>query len=296
MAAVAGYASPPQLVEENPILKQEAWAKMHRENNNWMAAVVGETGLGKSWSAIRIAEAVDPEFTIDQVAFGVVDFLELVNDDSLGRGSVIVFEEASVEASAQEWWSKSNRILAQVLDTWRHQNRGAIFTLPNFGDLQKRARGRMSALIQMRSKNEDAGYTLATYKYCQQDSDTGKIYKKYPRIQGKEFRYLKLRKPSDGLREAYEQRKSEYTNELNKELLNELLESIDDGQDEDEWDNPKDIAEDIIDRDAIDGYLGDNHGRAYVDRSLIEVDYDVGSTISKKVKALLKREIDMEVI
>ena len=156
-------ANPPEIVRDNPILRVKAWNKMNVHNDNWMASVVGPTGSGKSWAAIRIAEVLDPNFTVDQVAFGVLEFLQLVMDDSLGRGSIIVFEEASVEANAQEWYSVSNKVLRQVGDTWRNQNRGAIFTLPAFGQLQKQSRGRMSALIQMTQKDESEGYSVAKY-------------------------------------------------------------------------------------------------------------------------------------
>lgn len=285
----------PDEVVENPILREFVWKKMNVENDNWMASVCGETGSGKSWATLRICEIVDPNFTVDQIAFSVLDFMKLVNDDSLGRGSIIMFEEASVEASAHEWWSKSNQILGSVLDTWRNQNRGAIFTHPAFKQLDKTARGRMSALIQMRSKNEDSGYTLGTYKRCQQDSDTGKIYKKYPYVRGKKYKYLKFQKPSKELREAYEEKKSQYTRDLNQELLAELEDELDQG-DESVQEDPKSMAQEIIEADRIDEFISDNHGQRYIDRTLIEIEFDVGEKKSRKIKALLKPEVDDDVI
>ena len=287
----------PQIVRENPVLRQKVWGKMHLHDDNWMGAVVGPTGSGKSWGAIRIAEAVDPDFTVDQVAFGMREFMELVNDDSLDRGSVIVFEEASVEANAQEWFSKGNKVLRQVLDTWRHQNRGAIFTLPAFGQLDRTARGRMSSLIQMRNKNEDDGFTVAKFKRLQQDSDSGKIYRKYPVLKGKQYKLLKLNKPSKELREAYEAKKEQYTEELNQELLDELLEDMDDADDSEEvLDDPREIVDDIVANDNVDDYIATNPAGKYIDRNAIEFDYDVGGGTSKKVKAGLKREVDHDLM
>lgn len=282
-------ATPPPGVANNPVLRVKAWNRMNIHNDNWMAATVGPTGSGKSWASLRIAETLDPNFTVDQVAFGVLDFMKLVMDDSYGRGSLIVFEEASVEANAQEWFSASNRVLRQVADTWRHQNRGAIFTLPAFGQLQKQARGRMSALIQMTHKVEDEGYTLAKYKWCDQDSDTGKIYKKYPVIKGKKYKRLKIRPPSPELVEAYEERKAAYTDGLNKELFQELLEDLEDDDEEEEKD-PRDIARDIMDEGIGEDYVGDNYGQLYIDRDLIEMDYDIGRSKSKKVSKLLQQK------
>ena len=287
---------PPESVAGNPILEQKVWGKMNIRDDNWMAAVVGETGSGKSYASLRLAEAVDPNFSVDQVAFSIREFMELVTDDSLGRGSVIVLEEASVEASAHDWHSKSNQVLRNVLDTWRHQNRGAIFTLPSFGQLDKGARGRMSALIQMVDINQQQGYSVAKYKRCQQDSDTGKIYKKYPILDGKKYKYLKLNKPSEELREAYEERKEQYTRDLNEELLEELVQEEEAEDDAPVDKDPATIADEIVEDDSIEDYISENHGQRYLDRDLIELDFGIGDKKSRKVKAALKRHVDDEVM
>ena len=147
----------------------------------------------------------------------------------------------------------------------------------------------MSALIQMTHKVEDEGYTLAKYKWCDQDSDTGKIYKKYPVIKGKKYKRLKIRPPSPELVEAYEERKAAYTDGLNKELFQELLEDLEDDDKEEEKD-PRDIARDIMDEGIGEDYVGDNYGQLYIDRDLIEMDYDIGRSKSKKVSKLLQQK------
>lgn len=292
---VAQQPTPPEIVRDNPVLRTKVWGKMHLHDDNWMGATVGETGSGKSWAALRIAEVVDPDFSVEQVAFSMEEFMRLVLDDSYGRGSMIVFEEASVEAAAHDWHSKSNEVLRNVLDTWRHQNRGVVFTLPAFGQLDKGARGRMSALIQMCEKNEGEGYTAAKYKWVDQDSDTGKLYKKYPRIKGKKYKKLKIRKPSKDLREAYEKRKEEYTDELNEELLEELLEDQQDDEEEADEKDPKTIARGILENNEIEKYVSDNNGQRYIDRGKIEYEFDVGARRSKKVKTVLLEEGDIDV-
>lgn len=284
----------PEEIKNNPILQHKVWGKMNRQNDNWMGAVVGETGSGKSWAAIRLAEIIDPEFSADQIAFSIREFMELVNDDSLGRGSVIVFEEASVEASAYEWYERSNQILANVLDTWRHQNRGAIFTLPSFGQLMKPARGRMSALIQMHRKYAKQGKTIAKYKNVDQDSEEGKLLTKYPIIDKTQYRFLTINKPSKELREAYESRKEEYAEELNEGLLQELIDE-EEGVEEEEQ-SPRDVVQEIIDDDCVDEYIGDNPAGDYLDRSLLKADYGLSRSESKQVKKLLIRELDLDVM
>jgi hypothetical protein len=283
--------TPPPAVRASPILQTQVWSKMHNQDNNWMGAVVGDTGLGKSFTCLSTGEAVDPNFSIDQVAFNLVEFMRLVMDESYGRGSMIVLEEASVEAAAEDFHEISNKVLRTVLETWREQNRGALLNLPTFSRLDKGAKIRMSALIQQRAKFEDEGYSVATFKNLQTDSDSGTIYRHYPRINGREHRTLKIAPPSDDLIEAYQKKKSESNRERNKELLEELLEEQREA-DEDEKD-PQRIADEIM-ADGVEHYVDENNGQRYISRSWIELDYDLGKRRSKKVKAALKRGVPDE--
>lgn len=284
----------PEPVASNPVLREMAWERMNVRNENWVAAICGDTGSGKSWAALRIAQVLDPDFGIDQVAFGVEDFLRLVIDDSYGQGSVIVFEEASVEASHRQWWSKGNQVLQQVLDTWRHQNRGVIFTLPSFGKLDKAARGRCHALIQMTAKRPGIDQTVAKYKYLDTDSDSGKIYRHYPTVDGKKFQRIAINKPSKQIREPYEVAKENYTTELNRDLLTDLLEEQEDKQAQES--DPKDIAEEIIESGQVEEYVSENNGVEYFDTDLVELDFDIGARKSKKVKKAILREVDLDVM
>lgn len=280
--------TPPEPVQQSPILETQIWSRMHRRDDNWMGAVVGETGKGKSYTCLSIAESVDPNFSIDQVAFGLVEFMELVMDDSLGRGSMIVLEEASVEAAAEDFHEVSNKVLRTVLETWRQQNRGALLNLPTFSRLDKGAKIRMTALIQQQAKYEREGYSLAKYKHLQTNSDTGKVYRHYPTINGREHRSLKIAPPSEDIREAYERRSQEYTTELNKELLEQLLEAQEEAKDD--AIDPQDIAAEILES-GLEQYIDENNGQHYISRQYIELDYDIGRRKSKQVKAALKREV-----
>lgn len=283
----------PEAVQNSPILQTQVWSRMHNRDNNWMGAVVGETGLGKSYTCLSIAEAVDPDFSIEQVAFGLTEFMELVMDDSYGRGSMIVLEEASVEAAAEDFHEMSNKVLRTVLETWRNQNRGALLNLPTFSRLDVGARIRMTALIQQQEKNEEEGYSVAKYKHLQTNSDTGKIYRHYPTIEGKQHKYLKIAPPTEELRQAYEKKSREYTAELNEDLLEQLLESQRDAQEQ--TTDPREIADDILES-GLEDYVAENNGQRYISRDLIQVDYDVGQGRSKEVKAALKRDAPDELL
>jgi hypothetical protein len=279
---------------DNVILRNDAWRKMWREDNNALWTVVGDTGDGKSMASLRIAEVLDPDFTIDQVAFDIIEFLELVMDDELGQGSVIILEEASVEASALDWHSESNRVFAKVLDTWRHQNRMGIINLPNFNALEKGARRRTKAIVEMQYAVPWKDYSQAKYKRVDYNNISDNMTTPFPTIDGRKRKYLRFKMPSDHLVEAYEEKKQAYTANLNEDLLNDLLSSQ--KEEEQRRRTPEDIVDDIIEDDRVGEFIGDNYGQKYVDRDLLKVEYDLGEGTSKTVKKLLMKEADIDAV
>lgn len=274
---------------DNPILAEYAWAEMWRDNGNTLWTVVGDTGSGKSYASLRLGEVIDPDFSIDNVAFNIVEFVKLVNDDSYGRGSVIVLEEGSVEASSYDWHSKSNRVFAQILDTWRHQNRMGIINLPNFQALEKGARRRTKGIVKMDEAAPWADYSegrfyKSVYGHIEDGLKTPKAT-----IQGMERPKIRFNMPSEDLREAYEEKKKDYTSELNERLLEELLEE--ERAEEEEEQTPKQIADTILEKEDGEKYIKEYNGRKSINQELIEVDYGVGARKGKKVKAVLEREL-----
>jgi len=69
------------------IIIDEVTRRIHRQNKNWLAIVCGETGGGKSYSALTIAEVIDPEFSIDRVVFSAEEFMALLNSGDCTPGT-----------------------------------------------------------------------------------------------------------------------------------------------------------------------------------------------------------------
>lgn len=279
---------------ENPILRHLAWAPMWVEDSNAVWVVVGDPGDGKSLASLRIAEQVWPDFSIDAVASNIVEFMELVLDDSYGQGSVVVLEEGGVEASAYEWYSDSNEVFRTVLETWRHQNRMGIINLPNFQALDKGARRRTDVIIEMMEAKPWKEYSEAKPKEVEYNNIDDFFTTPFPHLNGKKIKRIRFRKPSPDLLSAYEGLKSEYTSDLNKRLYEKLVEE--DDSDDDEPLTPQEIADQIISEGNTEDYIKDNNGQKYLARDELELDFDIGRSRSKKVKTLLLREIDEEVI
>lgn len=280
----------PEPVQDNELLKY-IWKKVNEKNNNYMMAFTGPTGSGKSWAMLRTGEALDPGFDVDQVAFTGQNFIKLASDDQYGKGSFFGFDESGVGQGAREWWKDGNIVFNYVMQTWRRDNKIAGFTLPSLDLLDKQSRGLLDAVLQVTNLNREEGWSEWRFQRIQKNPKTGKIYYKYPVIGGTKVKGFRVSTPSDDLIEAYEAEKKRFTEELKETALA----TFGQGGDDDEQD-PEDIAEDIIDNGDVDEYIGDNYGQKYIDKTKIELNYGIGSSKSKRVKQVLKEQVDVTAI
>lgn len=282
----------PEAVRSNIILRRKVWPRLHIRNENWMCVIVGETGSGKSYAGQRLAEVLDPNYSIDRTAWDVEEFLELANEN-MGEGSIQVLEEAGVAAGNRSWWEVANKVLDALTQTWRSINRGAIFTLPDLDLIDAHVRRRFHHIIVMQSKNEDRMISRARIKYVQTNHEVGKSYRKYHRMFDEDGVYRKYKNipfqlPSAPLLSEYEEEKSAFSSDLRGSLLDEIRAAKED-VDEEEL-RPAEVVSKIIDEDRVDDYISESPGGNYVDRELLKLDFGASKSESKQIKKLLIRE------
>jgi len=288
----------PELVRENIILRRKIYPRLHEENKNWVAIFVGETGSGKSWGAARVAEAIWPEFSIDEYAMSVEEFVEVAGDKSYPSGSGVVLDEAGVAANSRKWFEVANEVLNFLLQTWREQNRFAILTVPELDLIDAQVRRRFHHYIEMVSIDEEDQTSKAKIQYIDTNRKTGKNYYKYHRMKDetgwvKKWKHINFKPPSDPLRESYEAKKQQFTGDLNERLL-DLIEE-ENGNDEDDL-SVQEIAESIVSNERLEDYISEAPGGEYIDRDLLKTDWGVSEAESKQVKKLLAREVDRDVM
>jgi hypothetical protein len=187
-----------------------------KTNNSWLATMVGKTGSGKSWSAIKIAESLDPEFTIDNIVFTSDEFLALLESPRLKRGSFIIFDEAGISFGARDFYTDVNKALSAVLQSMRALNFGTIFTVPNMSFVDKHARKLVHSVIETLCINREEGYVEAKWKnvWANPIRDMKDPYYIYPtHLTGGLIRQesrTRIYKASTKLIEEYEKKKMEF--------------------------------------------------------------------------------------
>jgi hypothetical protein len=83
-------------------------------------ACTGAAGSGKSFWVLRLAEILDPKFTVDQVAFGSEEFMALIGPNSpLGLGRVIILDESQFGMSSRDFYTNIQKDLMKQLEAIR---------------------------------------------------------------------------------------------------------------------------------------------------------------------------------
>ncbi|MFB6225697.1 MAG: hypothetical protein ABEI13_04545 [Candidatus Paceibacteria bacterium] len=196
-------------------------------NKNWLAGIFGGTGTGKSWSALSIAEKIDPSFDASKVVLSSEEFLEGLAQEKWGQGDCLIFDEAGVGMAAKEHMTKKNRIIDQVLQTFRRQNIAVIFTVPSKSNMDKSVRRLLHTYIQTEGIDYINEMNILKWQKMQYNRRIDKIYYHNPRLTKNGVKKMvdtvKLEKPSNDLIEEYEEKRSKFQSEKNKEFYQELI-------------------------------------------------------------------------
>jgi len=221
---VKRYNPKKRTLRENP-LKAYILKRVTRLNKNFLMAMIGGTGSGKSYAAVELARQLDPNFSVDRVIFTPQEFMALVNA-GLPAGSVILFDEAGVSMDSRTWYSVMNKMINYVLQTFRHRNLIVIFTVPLLKFVDSNARNLFHAFCIMKQikKTEKASY--GSFYNLDINYRTGQVFTKKPRIlSGQEqirVDYIRFSMPPKPLVEAYERKRGAFTKKLNEDIESEL--------------------------------------------------------------------------
>lgn len=197
-------------------------------NQNFICAITGSTGSGKSWSALRLAEQLDPDFSAENICFTARQFLDLVNGKTkqLKKGSVILFDELQVSLGHMDFQSLQAKLLNYVLQTFRHKNIILLITTPHFNFINAASRKLFHSRMETISIDKNKQQVKLKPYLLQVSQDEGKIYRKYLRVlfngEISPLKIIRVGKPSQQVIQAYEDKKTAFTTQLNENIAEDL--------------------------------------------------------------------------
>lgn len=294
---------PEQLQGDKPervVLREGIWERLNVNNEHFIGVLVGREGLGKSGTALKIAEMVDPEMDADQVMFEPVDFLQKLREwkeEGTTKGRMVVADEAGVGLGNRTWYEKDQIKFAQILQLIRSENMGLLFTLPRAVELDSQIRkGRLHAVIEILSKRE-GDFTEVTWESVVPTRKfRDDVYTPKPRVKVNGVKHkidtLKFGPPSDELWQAYESLKDDFQAKEYREAQ-EGMEDDDDSEGDE--DSPVDVAVDAVVNgsqlaDVVSKHGG--NGRRYVDADLLRYEFDLSQSEAKTAKSVIEKQVD----
>lgn len=280
---------PDALDRDHPTARmlQRVWKRLNRKNEHWMHCIIGREGIGKSHTALKLAESVDPQFSADQVIFRPEPMLNMLRDETYATGQVYVLDESGVSLGKRTWADRAQVKLNQALQLIRSHNLGLIFTLPRLSELDSQAQGRLHSYFELVSKKPDQ-HVRGHWRWLDPDrvDITNNIYRRKPKFDGQDVDTVAFTPPNDReMVENYETAKAAFQREFYDEALDEH-------EDDDGELKATDVADEILADGGVEQYITEINGGAQVvlDADLIGADYNIGTRKSSRVKKLLKRE------
>jgi len=212
------------LEEQNPFLAY--FRKRIKHNKNCIIAIVGETGSGKSYASLRLAEQLDPKFNVNRIAFKAEEFLNLLEQD-LPSGSAIVFDESGVAWQSRNFMSFMNKALSYALQTVRFKNHYLILTVPDLSFIDAQGRKLLHMLmVTQRILRKKKVVRIRPYIYSMNYRQARDPFTITPKVvigdKIIKIRDIEVGMPSLKLRRRYEDRKLKYINALYSAARDEL--------------------------------------------------------------------------
>lgn len=210
------------------------WAKYikHRikKNKNFMGVFIGQTGSGKSYSMMGLADKLqEGGINMNNLFLKASSFLERLVTNQLSKGDVLCWDETGVDLNSKQWQSKTNRMVNTIMQVFRKENLIVLFTLPYFSFLDSDARKLVHAVFETMGIDYNTKEVIIKPKLVQVNQDTGKMYKKYLRVKVPGKGLIPIKKIRLGLVDAeklklYEQKKDEFSRKLYQDAFNSVSE------------------------------------------------------------------------
>lgn len=250
----------PPLVRYKGMPKKHSWCRwtafrVKERNNSVNVRFVGDTGSGKSWSALAFCEIcagmLNKKFTSEKIYFSIKDVIDEVAQNEPPPGTIFFIDEQQVAASSKRHQSKRAEAYAIFLSTIRSNRYIIVTTLP-FTDMElKQVRRFFHVEIETHGADLNTKTVRSTpryQEYSRQKKD--KIYSKRLIIEyvddktgikkHRKLSYWDIPKPSQDLVDVYERMKAQFKRNLYKKMSKELAQ-----EEGDKEETPKVVAQDI---------------------------------------------------
>jgi hypothetical protein len=230
------------IVIYNEKMKPHSWCRwavnrVKNKNNSTNIRIIGDTGSGKSWSALAISEIMaDMEgkiFEPDDIYFSISDVIRKVNSDNPPPpGTIFFIDEQQIEGASGEFNNLRGKAYVSFFSTVRSRRYIIISTMPFADMVVKKVRRFFHVEIETLYIDESNKSVVTKPRLLDYHKHMDKIYRKMliagvrnPVTNKRKFIKIAtwaIPKPNDELIEAYEEKKLEFQKLTYNKLVKDL--------------------------------------------------------------------------
>lgn len=122
------------------------------KNMNFIIAITGENGSGKSYAGLDIAEHLDPSFNYaavrERIHFNTLDLISFVNSYDGEPWVIGMYDDTSVGANSRNWKSELSTFLAGIAQSFRFKHVCLIITVPLLKNADSQLRENVHLLLE----------------------------------------------------------------------------------------------------------------------------------------------------
>lgn len=220
--------------------KGEAFKKfvdyyLHGLGVGFVILVTGNTrakiGNGKTLTGLKLAEIIEPSFSIDRFTFTPYEFLTKLNEIRENRQfyKVLILDEAEIGAASNAWYTLTSKALAAAMATFRNTKTVIIIITPMASLINSQVRKLCAVrVVPTLTLEKNKRVVHAKFYSISTDFDGDKTYHRKLRFWNNTTKrvwvskHTKIGLPSKHLLDAYEEKDWNYKLEINRKLLKEL--------------------------------------------------------------------------
>jgi len=258
-----------------------------KKEKNALILVVGNTGEGKSEYCNSFSLELDPVFNNDRVAHKTANsFVHILNHDkTIHRGSCVVWDDAGKGLKRDEWYLAINRIIRDILQTFRIDGLIVFINCPDPSFIDKKVLKLFHYWVELDHIDYEQELAYSRFYSIQVNKKTEKIYWHRPTYIADDGSLTRIdfhvtrKTPGDFDRE-YRRRK----NASNKLIKLDAEKKLNRMEEEEKIENMT-VGEIIEEISADFGkYIDEYHGRKFFDLYRIMSKYKIGRDKATQVK------------
>ena len=187
--------------------------KRLKENKNYVGAIIGPVREGKSITACKFCEKIDPTFKDnikERCFFSVKSLIHFINTKprKFFKGKSFLLDEGGVAVAHREALSIANKRFGDLLQSWGYLNAALFITSPSLSFIDKSARGTMlNGVFRVIGHNKKKGICYVKVYDVKGNPFTGDGVRPFPHkiIDGEQIDIegLRVRLPSPSIVRSY---------------------------------------------------------------------------------------------